>query len=606
MTKQIELPVLDREALTDLIAEHLSGTYHCHRVWNAWNVGTMSEGDFSEVNESDTPAEIADAILAAIAKHEEDRVVGEPVAWMHTMDSTDGIEGNEPRKALTFSEENPFGVPGRDYSETYPVTSTPLFAAPVAQPATEANTVEFVHDPKCRLCAGRGYYVARYSGRADDGNAPEHEECDCWIPATEAEQAEAPSTAPALMEGPYLMATAPKDSTIVRLLVEFEDGPFEEDNLPQWTIGTNHLNNTGVDEWLFAGWDWTHDRFTQGSGKVIGWLPMLATQPTASPEQAEAPSDWDSNPDGIKPGQDSPVRMDAGTGAFDAPEVFANVDRARAALQRPTRGWSLNPLLQAVGRAQAALNGHCPSCKIPLSYEAGHSSSYGDPGQLPTLFCEQCGVEKVQTAACATQPTASNAGEREAVLLKDGKPLDLMASLEWAITATERTGSGRLNAVLVAARAALASKPPQGEQKAVERVELYGVKDGKETFLGTAPMPPRMKARELAREMFGPFQDDDASDAEMCFAAMGQLIEHMQASAQPEQVAQDELTPEDVDLLEQVVNDFCDDGETMVDHSDLMRFVNMGYLECEHFMVAPSAQKAIDAARARGEGGRND
>lgn len=54
------------ESLTDLIAEHLSGTYHCHRVWSAWQVGTMSEDDFSDVGDSETPGEIAAAILKLV------------------------------------------------------------------------------------------------------------------------------------------------------------------------------------------------------------------------------------------------------------------------------------------------------------------------------------------------------------------------------------------------------------------------------------------------------------------------------------------------------------------------------------------------------------
>ncbi|MDP3139847.1 MAG: hypothetical protein Q8N17_26360 [Burkholderiaceae bacterium] len=56
------------EAMTDKIAEMLRGTYHCTRVWQAWNVGTMTEDDFEPVEESDTPREVAEAIAALIAQ----------------------------------------------------------------------------------------------------------------------------------------------------------------------------------------------------------------------------------------------------------------------------------------------------------------------------------------------------------------------------------------------------------------------------------------------------------------------------------------------------------------------------------------------------------
>lgn len=65
---QPEQVAQDREALVDLIAQHLSGTYHCTRVWEAWRVGTMNQDDFEDVGESDTPAELADAILAQLSK----------------------------------------------------------------------------------------------------------------------------------------------------------------------------------------------------------------------------------------------------------------------------------------------------------------------------------------------------------------------------------------------------------------------------------------------------------------------------------------------------------------------------------------------------------
>lgn len=56
---------IDRDQLVDLIREQLSyGVYHCHRVWEAWQVGTMTVEDFSPYSESDSPEELGDAIIA--------------------------------------------------------------------------------------------------------------------------------------------------------------------------------------------------------------------------------------------------------------------------------------------------------------------------------------------------------------------------------------------------------------------------------------------------------------------------------------------------------------------------------------------------------------
>lgn len=68
-----------REKLIELIAGHLSGTYHCLRVWEAWHVGTMSQDDFEDVGESDTPAELAEAILAALASAAQQPTQKEPL-----------------------------------------------------------------------------------------------------------------------------------------------------------------------------------------------------------------------------------------------------------------------------------------------------------------------------------------------------------------------------------------------------------------------------------------------------------------------------------------------------------------------------------------------
>lgn len=79
------------------------------------------------------------------------------------------------------------------------------------------------------------------------------------------------------------METAPKDTTMVRLLVSVdraEGAPFtsfENSHAPYETIGFNQLDQTGEDIWEFAGWDWGHDCFTRGHGNPLGWLPLSST-----------------------------------------------------------------------------------------------------------------------------------------------------------------------------------------------------------------------------------------------------------------------------------------------------------------------------------------
>lgn len=63
-------------------------------------------------------------------------------------------------------------------------------------------------------------------------------------------------------------------------------------------------------------------------------------------------------------------------------------------------------------------------------------------------------------------------------------------------------------------------------------VMVYGIKNDAVHPLGVAPMPMRMKARELAREQFGQFEDGDGSDADLCFGALEQLIEYISQAHQ--------------------------------------------------------------------------
>ena len=73
----------------------------------------------------------------------------------------------------------------------------------------------------------------------------------------------------------HSMKSAPKDGTMIRLLVEFEEHDVEDGQSPHWTIGAWPGEGDENSNWQFAGWCWTHDHFTEGKGIPIGWLPML-------------------------------------------------------------------------------------------------------------------------------------------------------------------------------------------------------------------------------------------------------------------------------------------------------------------------------------------
>lgn len=85
------------------------------------------------------------------------------------------------------------------------------------------------------------------------------------------------------------MNTAPRDGTMLRLLVQFEaeGNPTEDTIFPAWTIGHNDRDNTGDEEWQIAGWCWSHDHYTEGKGEPVGWLPMMDAQ-AALAQQAGA------------------------------------------------------------------------------------------------------------------------------------------------------------------------------------------------------------------------------------------------------------------------------------------------------------------------------
>ena len=60
---------IKKDALTDLIKEHLKGTLHCTADWSLWLSDDVYESDFKEVCNSDAPLKLADAILNAFSSH---------------------------------------------------------------------------------------------------------------------------------------------------------------------------------------------------------------------------------------------------------------------------------------------------------------------------------------------------------------------------------------------------------------------------------------------------------------------------------------------------------------------------------------------------------
>lgn len=97
-----------------------------------------------------------------------------PVAWLHIIDSTDGCPENEPWRQLSFDCKSPFGVPGVDYDESFPVTSKPLYENYDHAPELYAllKEIEFAPDMSygalCPICREDG---GRY--RRNNGHAPE-------------------------------------------------------------------------------------------------------------------------------------------------------------------------------------------------------------------------------------------------------------------------------------------------------------------------------------------------------------------------------------------------------------------------------------------------
>ena len=91
-----------------------------------------------------------------------------------------------------------------------------------------------------------------------------------------------------------LIETAPKDGTLVLLLVDYTDHHADhplENALVARTIGFNNFDNDGEDIWKFAGWCWEHDHFVEGKGQPIRWQAIAEIPQSLATSEAPRTQD---------------------------------------------------------------------------------------------------------------------------------------------------------------------------------------------------------------------------------------------------------------------------------------------------------------------------
>jgi len=175
------------------------------------------------------------------------------------------------------------------------------------------------------------------------------------------------------------METAPKDGTIVRLLVAFTEHPLQDTSDPIPTIGGNTFDNTeGDDVWQFAGWSWQQDCFTQGEGMPMGWLPL-------EPEASAAAGKYD---DVLKPFL-----------AFMEAELHANADKG----DRP--GWL------ATSHDQALLEVYYHVAKLQKAVRGGTTAQIrehaADVANMAMMLLDLCGGFEPDDASKRQFPTGA-------------------------------------------------------------------------------------------------------------------------------------------------------------------------------------------------------
>jgi len=288
-------------------ADRTEGGYQhpdAQAAWDAWQAAlSHAEGEafgwFTEDHDADKSATTYDPVVA-----DRWRGKGWPVWPLYThpaphcpvcmLDERDELRG-EVKRLLAEAEYADrilrSSVPERHKGVTSPIgavqnyiaelETAPQVAVPpewsvrrgVTDVTDPAAAVEFVIETSTEN--GTSYITSVWL----DDEDPAHRLLATMLAAPTAPAGEKPVSDPDGLPGtPRPMSTAPRDGTMVLLLVQFTNHGVNDgfDSGPAWTIGANTYDDSGDDEWHIAGWDWQQDCFTAGEGEPLGWLPMLS------------------------------------------------------------------------------------------------------------------------------------------------------------------------------------------------------------------------------------------------------------------------------------------------------------------------------------------
>jgi hypothetical protein len=137
-TQPAQPAVQEPVGLRDALTKALTSTYVCGRVWEAWNVGTMTENDFQPAAECD---ELLDELVHAVTTipSAAQPAAQEPVAWADAYAISNLPAVDEAIRAL---------LDDKTADNATAVVQAILGATPPEQPSP-------VQEP-CRECAGEG------------------------------------------------------------------------------------------------------------------------------------------------------------------------------------------------------------------------------------------------------------------------------------------------------------------------------------------------------------------------------------------------------------------------------------------------------------------